>query len=295
MSSEGNKGRFGILIGAMAVAVVALGVMLYLRSEENHKLDLEKQSLAMELTIMKEDLLSQVGENDSLNAFIQYETSRLSTVIDSINSVNVQNKKQLTNYRYRLSGMKKDNASLVSRLDSTNTAYAILKLREQMVADSLNNAIAANQNLTGRNSSLTTTVAQGKQLVLASSKLTPVRITGSGKERSTKKAKRTDRINVCVTLAKNRIADQGERVLYVKLFAPNGKPVDAPESNKAVVGGEQSGFNGSAKITYTGDAQEICIAANRATDAPIKLTSGIYTAAIMTNSYVVGTVAIELR
>jgi len=275
--------------------VIALGVMLYLRSEENHKLDLEKQSLAMELTIMKEDLLSQVGENDSLNAFIQYETSRLSTVIDSINSVNVQNKKQLTNYRYRLSGMKKDNASLVSRLDSTNTAYAILKLREQMVADSLNNAIAANQNLTGRNSSLTTTVAQGKQLVLASSKLTPVRITGSGKERSTKKAKRTDRINVCVTLAKNRIADQGERVLYVKLFAPNGKPVDAPESNKAVVGGEQSGFNGSAKITYTGDAQEICIAANRATDAPIKLTSGIYTAAIMTNSYVVGTVAIELR
>lgn len=295
MSSEGNKGRFGILIGAMAVAVIALGVMLYLRSEENHKLDLEKQSLAMELTIMKEDLLSQVGENDSLNAFIQYETSRLSTVIDSINSVNVQNKKQLTNYRYRLSGMKKENASLVSRLDSTNTAYAILKLREQMVADSLNNAIAANQNLTGRNSSLTTTVAQGKQLVLASSRLTPVRITGSGKERSTKKAKRTDRINVCVTLAKNRIADQGERVLYVKLFAPNGKPVDAPESNKAVVGGEQSGFNGSAKITYTGDAQEICIAANRATDAPIKLTSGIYTAAIMTNSYVVGTVAIELR
>ena len=295
MSSEGNKGRFGILIGAMAVAVIALGVMLYLRSEENHKLDLEKQSLAMELTIMKEDLLSQVGENDSLNAFIQYETTRLSTVIDSINSVNVQNKKQLTNYRYRLSGMKKENASLVSRLDSTNTAYAILKLREQMVADSLNNAIAANQNLTGRNTSLTTTVAQGKQLVLASSKLTPVRITGSGKERSTKKAKRTDRINVCVTLAKNRIADQGERVLYVKLFAPNGKPVDAPESNKAVVGGEQSGFNGSAKITYTGDAQEICIAANRATDAPIKLAPGIYTAAIMTNSYVVGTVAIELR
>ena len=277
MSSEGKKGRFGILVGAMAVAVIALGVMLYLRSEENHKLDLEKQSLAMELTIMKEDLLSQVGENDSLNAFIQYETTRLSTVIDSINSVNVQNKKQLTNYRYRLSGMKKENASLVSRLDSTNTAYAILKLREQMVADSLNNAIAANQNLTGRNASLTTTVAQGKQLVLASSRLTPVRITGSGKERSTKKAKRTDRINVCVTLAKNRIADQGERVLYVKLFAPNGKPVDAPESNKAVVGGEQSGFNGSAKITYTGDAQEICIAANRATDAPIKLAPGIYT------------------
>ena len=284
-----------MIVGALAIFVIALGVILYLRSEENHKLDLEKQSLAMELTIMKEDLLSQVGENDSLNAFIQYETTRLSVVIDSINPVNVQNKKQLTNYRYRLSGMKKENASLVSRMDSTNTAYAILKVREQMVADSLNIAIAANQNLKGKNTSLSTTVAKGKQLVIASSALSPVRITGSGKERSTKKAKRTDRINVCVTLAKNRIADQGERVLYVKLFAPNGKPVDAPESNKAVVGGEQSGFNGSAKITFTGDAQEICIAANRAIDAPVQLAPGIYTAAVITNSYVVGTVAIELR
>jgi L-lactate utilization protein LutC len=295
MSSEENKGRSGLVIGLLAVFVLALGVLLYLRSEEKHALELDKQELTVELSGLKEDLMGQIGENDSLNSFIEAETARLGLLIDSINAVNVDNKKQLTNYRYRLSSLKKQNAELVEQLDSTNEAYAALKMREQMVADSLNSAITANQALSGQNSALSNTVAKGKQLVIAASSATAARITNSGKERKTKRAKKTDRVNVCITIAKNRIADSGERTLYVKLFAPNGKAVDAPEKNIAVVAGENSGYNGIAKVNFQGEAMDVCIAANRATDAPIVLEPGIYTAAILTESYLLGTVAVELK
>ena len=295
MSSEGNKGRSGLVIGLLAAFVLTLGVLLYLRSEEKHALELDKQELTVELSGLKEDLMGQIGENDSLNSFIETETARLGLLIDSINAVNVDNKKQLTNYRYRLSSLKKQNAELVEQLDSTNEAYAALKMREQMVADSLNSAITANQALSGQNSALSNTVAKGKQLVIAASSATAARITNSGKERKTKRAKKTDRVNVCITIAKNRIADSGERTLYVKLFAPNGKAVDAPEKNMAVVAGENSGYNGMAKVNFQGEAMDVCIAANRATDAPVVLEPGIYTAAIMTDSYVLGTVAVELK
>lgn len=295
MSSEGKKGKSGLVIGLLAVGVIALGVLLYLRSEENHALELDKQELTLELSGLKEDLMGQIGENDSLNSFIETETARLSSLIDSINAVNVDNKKLLTNYRYRLNSLKKQNAVLVEKLDSTNTAYAALKMREQLVADSLNAAINANQALSGQNSVLSNTVAKGKQLVIATSTAAAVRIAGNGKERKTKRAKKTDRVNVCVTLAQNRIAEAGERTLYVKLFAPNGKAVDAPESNMAVVAGENSGYNGMAKVDFQGEATEVCIAADRALDAPVELEPGIYTAAVMTESYVLGTVAIELK
>ena len=129
MSSEGNKGRSGLVIGVLAVGVLALGVLLYLRSEEKHALELDKQELTVELSGLKEDLMGQIGENDSLNSFIETETARLGLLIDSINAVNVDNKKQLTNYRYRLSSLKKQNAELVEQLDSTNEAYAALKMR----------------------------------------------------------------------------------------------------------------------------------------------------------------------
>ena len=114
-TEEGNK-KLGWVVALLAVAVLVLGGLLYLRSEEKNTLELEKQALTIELSDMKADLLSQMGANDSLNGFIQYETQRLGALIDSINTVNVQNKKQLTAYRSRIAGMKKQNDALVAQL-----------------------------------------------------------------------------------------------------------------------------------------------------------------------------------
>ena len=295
MSTGNNKSKLGPVLIIMALAVIVLGVLLYLRSEEKHEIALEKQALTMELADMKEDLEAQVGQNDSLNAFVQYEMTRLGGIIDSINAVNVQNKKSLTGYRSRLGSMKRANAALVGKLDSANAAYEALRLHEQLVADSLNTAMDANTSLRDANTGLTETVAKGKQLVIATSTTEAFRIAGNGKMRRTRRAKKADGITACITLAKNRIAAKGEETLYVKWIGENGKPVDAPEQNQAVVGGEQSGFNGKAVVNFQGEAIEICIDAKRAIDAPVNLAPGIYTLALMTDSYLVGTVAVELK
>ena len=295
MSTGNKKSKLGPVLIIMALAVIVLGALLYLRSEENHELALEKQSLTMELADMKEDLEAQVGQNDSLNAFIQYEMTRLGGMIDSINAVNVQNKKSLTSYRSRLGAMKKENAALVGKLDSANAAYEALRVREQLVADSLNTAMDANAALRNTNTGLTETVAKGKQLVIVTSTTEAFRIASNGKMRRTRRASKADGIIACITLAKNRIAATGEETLYVKWIGENGKPVDAPEQNQAVVVGEQSGFNGKSVVNFQGEAIEVCIDAKRAIDAPVKLESGIYTLAIMTDSYLVGTVAVELK
>jgi hypothetical protein len=183
----------------------------------------------------------------------------------------------------------------VAKLNAANEAYAALKLKEQMVSDSLNVALDANENLEGENSGLRTTVAKGKQLVVASSTISAVRVASNGTERKTRRAKRSDRLNVCITLAENRIADQGDVVLYTKWIAPNGKAVDAPETNMAILANERSNFNGSTAVDYDGSAVEVCIATDRSTTSPVELEPGIYTVAIMTESYVVGTVAVELK
>jgi len=192
METESGNKKLGWVVAFLAVAVLVLGGLLYVRSEEKNALELEKQSLTIDLSEMQAELLSQMGANDSLNGFIQFETQRLGSMIDSINAINIQNKRQLRSYRNRLADIKKQNDALVAQLDSTNTAYAALKLREQMVADSLNNAMDANAELQGQNTGLRQTIKKGQQLVIASSTIQAVRIANNGKERKTRRAKRTD-------------------------------------------------------------------------------------------------------
>jgi hypothetical protein len=48
-------------------------------------------------------------------------------------------------------------------------------------------------------------------------------------------------------------------------------------------------------VDYQGQSVDVCVAANRATDAPVELSAGIYTMAVYTDSYLVGTVAVELK
>jgi len=295
METESGNKKLGWVVAFLAVAVLVLGGLLYVRSEEKNALELEKQSLTIDLSEMQAELLSQMGANDSLNGFIQFETQRLGSMIDSINAINIQNKRQLRSYRNRLADIKKQNDALVAQLDSTNTAYAALKLREQMVADSLNNAMDANAELQGQNTGLRQTIKKGQQLVIASSTIQAVRIANNGKERKTRRAKRTDQLNACITIAKNRIAAKGETILYAKWISPDGKPIDGPETNLAVVGGEMTNFNGSGTLNFTGEAKEICISLGRAVDAPVELESGVYTVALMTDSYLVGTASVELK
>jgi hypothetical protein len=107
---EGNK-KLGWVVALLAVAVLVLGGLLYLRSEEKQAVELEKQALTIELADMKADLLSQMGANDSLNAFIQYETQRLSGLIDSINTVNIENKKTTNSLPWPIGGHEKTKCS----------------------------------------------------------------------------------------------------------------------------------------------------------------------------------------
>ncbi len=293
MSQKSNK--LGIVVILLALSVVALGVLLYLRSEQNHELTLEKQSLTQELDHLKEDLLAQLGENDSLNNFVELEVARLSAIIDSINTVNVDNKKLMTSYRNKVYQLKSDNKALVARLDSLNDAYAALRLREQMVADSLANALMENSNLSQENTGLRETVKQGKQLVATGFQLEAVRIARNGRERKTRRASKADRLKVCFTVPENKIAPRGSHTFYVRWFDSKGKPVDAPGSNLAIVGGQEGGFNGKTNITYMGTEVRVCIDAERAEDAPIDLPDGMYTVAIYTDEYLMGTGAVELK
>ena len=145
------------------------------------------------------------------------------------------------------------------------------------------------------NSTLSGTVARGKQLVLATSSNEGLRITRSGRERRTKRANKVDVFRACVTLAENRIADKGQYVLYMRILGADGKPIEAPEKNIAVMNGKRMNYHGMASVDYTGAAKEVCLDGVRSTNSAVDLEGGVYTVEVYTERYKVGTTTIEFR
>ena len=275
---------------------------MFLRNTKNTALELEKQSLTIELSEMRSDLLLQMGINDSLNEVVQKEAQKLSALIDSVNFINAKSKKTLSIYQSKIAVLRSQNNRMIVQLDSANEAYTALKLREQMVSDSLERAMNTNEelasdnnNLRGANRGLSDKLRKGQQLVISSSVVQPMRFASNGKDRKTRRAKRTDQLEVCIDIAANKIAEIGEVTLYAKWLDSKGKLVAGPEDNVAMVGGEYSNYNGETGFVFDGENVNVCILAKRSINSMIELSPGIYTIAVMTDSYLVGTVAVELK
>lgn len=88
------------------------------------------------------------------------------------------------------------------------------------------------------------------------------RMFGNG-EKPTSMAKRTKKIDVCFSVLKNEIAENGAKTVYLRIVAPNGEVMGNPgktsgqfmstETNK------DTKYSSKREFTYTGAQQDICL------------------------------------
>ncbi|MFM7023942.1 MAG: hypothetical protein ACKOXB_13305 [Flavobacteriales bacterium] len=88
------------------------------------------------------------------------------------------------------------------------------------------------------------------------------RMFGNG-EKPTSMAKRTKKIDVCFSVLKNEIAENGPKTVYLRVIAPNSEVMGnagkasgqftSPETNKEVK------YSSKKEFTYTGAQQDICL------------------------------------
>lgn len=115
-----------------------------------------------------------------------------------------------------------------------------------------------------------------------------------GKLVSTSLARRTVKSEACFTILENAVATQGEKLISLRLLAPNGKPL-AGTSNGSFVD-TQSGLEMTAtanqKIDFTGSSQDLCMAWEGEADS---LESGEYQVEIYIDGVLVFTSSYTLE
>ena len=253
--STGLKVAIGILV------VLFLGTGFYTsklykdKKENEATLTKEKQQVMADLNTMAKQYDIAIGENEISNQNLVDARDRIQGLMDSLkisqNSVN-------SLWRY-----KKKFLSLQEEMDVLLTENDKLKIENELLAttlDSTNVQLAERTMFTDsllvQNTELAEVVENAATLQAVSLKGFGVIERSSGKLIPTERAKRSDKIRVCYTVARNTLVGSGDKELYVQVLDPADNVLGANEQIQF----EEKVLNYSlvSKFNYENRSLNIC-------------------------------------
>ena len=181
--------------------------------------------------------------------------------------------------KQELEELRKMRDEYLEKIDQLVTENKELKSKNE----ELNTSVS---NLSEEKKSLQSKVSVGAQLKAEYLKVQSYKKKGSGRFVESSLAKKTNKLEVCLTILDNKLANKGDKVVYMVITEPTGK-VLAGQSRAVFQSADQGEISATAsyKINYNGEKQELCMSFE--TDQRI-LTSGNYNVDIYIDGSLVG-------
>lgn len=275
-----NKYSLFIILALMGI-LVYLAILISQLNKNIH--DLTENEKQMLQSLKDEGLISD-DDNSNLKSnlntlLLSYDSLELTNtmVIDSINiqrekisslmkEVSTLNSKSVRD-RVGIYKLKKEAETLrgimkgyIHTIDSLNSMNVSLQNTVTEQNSTLNKVNNQNQEFKKHNESLMEKVALGAVLQAGNLKATALRIRTSGKQTETTRATRTNMIKGCCTLIGNKLAEAGNKDIYIRVLSKNGKVYAAPspifitdyDNNKVEMSAKRS-------VNYQNKNTDLCI------------------------------------
>ena len=210
--------------------------------------------LEKELVETNKELESYRGISANLDSLLNDANSKIAAQEAKINKLisGEKNQSKLNQkLKKELAELRKLKDQYLEKIDQLITENAQLKKENEEKA-------AAITQLNEEKSGLQNKVLTASQLQAEYIKVNSFKKKGSGKYVETSLAKRTNKIEVSLTVMDNKVADPGDKMVYVVIKEPGGKTL-AGLSRAAFTstGGDEVSATASYKINYTGQKQEV--------------------------------------
>ncbi len=220
-----QKTTTGLKVGLGILLVLFLGTAFYTSKLYNDKQETEKtlvsekQQVMNDLNNMAEEYDAAIADSEIKNQDLVAARDRIQGLMDSLkvsqNSVN-------SLWRY-----KKKFMSLQEEMDVLLTENDRLKVENDYLATSLDSTQVQlaertmfTDSLLVQNTELATVVSDAAALQTVGLIGMGVLERSSGRQVPMERAKRSDKIKVCFTVAKNMLTEAGDKELYVQVIDP---------------------------------------------------------------------------
>ena len=247
-----------IIIALAAVAVVLLGVLIYVFVDRNsiiNDLTIEKDDLTAQMVQLQNDYATLSTANDTLNAELMLEKEKVAQLIERVKKTEANNKAKLLKYERELGTLRTIMRGYIKQIDSLNTLNSELRVAAATAKKEAKESRNKYENLRS------TTEQLGKQVELGSivkgRGMSVIGINASGKESD--RSSRVAKLKSCIYLVENTIAKKGPRTVYLRVKGPDGILMTQNPMQMFTVGGEEMIYSASREVDYQGDEVEICI------------------------------------
>jgi hypothetical protein len=219
-----------------------------------------------ELSKCRNSFLSSVQKNKLTDAEYNKQIADLQSIVASL--------------QMQIAQMQADNKLLVFQRDSLGRIVLVQ-------ADSILYLADSNANLEKR-------VLIGSLLKPTLIDASGIRTKGNGKEKTTKNDSKATQLRVCFTVPANDIALAEKKIFYIRFISPDGKTLVTKDSSRVfskAETGEQIVYSTTAKINYKNVIANTC----GYFQEQDSFASGIYTAEIYQDGYLIGSTKFELK
>ena len=260
MENANNKNTgLKVAIGILLVLFIGTGVYtskLYNDKKETEaSLTKEKEQVMADLETMSKQYDVVIGENEATNQDLVEARSRIQNLIDSL-KISQNSVASLWSY-------KKKFLSLREEMDELLTENEKLKIENSSLATSLDSTkyqlaerTMFTDSLLVQNTELATVVENASMLQTVGLNGFGVIVRSSGKLVPTERAGRSDKIQVCYTVAKNTVVGAGDKELYVQVLDPNGAVIGSNE--QVQFGDNVINYSIISKFNYENKNLNIC-------------------------------------
>jgi len=287
---EHKKGAPVVMIVStiiLTLGLIALVVLFYNQknkmAEMEQVLTEEKDSLANELRMMMYGYDTLKTSNDTLNAEITRERTKIQKLLE----VNASNAQLIRKYKAEISTMRDIMKSYIVQIDSLNTRNKVLTAENVEIKQQMTVVQENNLELEKTKEELSTKVSVAS--VIQAKDVVAVALNKKRKE--TDDLRKLGKVRVCFTLRENPIAQAGNKIVYLRVVRPDQLVITPSPDNLFQVKGEQLIFSANRAVDYANADIEMCIFLDNTGD----FIPGTYNVELYLDSEKIGTGSFDLK
>ena len=261
MSSENKKSNQPIwlyaVLGVLAIALVFLLVRNNSMKGDLQQLETEKEMQRMDFQAEVDSLMKVHNELKESYGELSQELAEKDSIIQA-DAVEI---KKLLDSQWDYYRIKKKVASLqniaqkyVRQMDSLYTVNRELVAENERIREEYQAERRQNTNLTRQKEELANKVNQAATMKLYNYSAQAVRFKGGGKETSTDRADRAERIRIDFTVAANDLIEPGTKLFYVRIADPKRAIISKGKGDEYSfqANGETLQFTELIRVNYDG-------------------------------------------